>query len=154
MGGIGDYFHGETARAEELFWVLDGKRLFLELALSGNPHRQRALDYGSDIGIDPGIKPGSEVRYIRLDDTCGLWVEKGNEFTPELERSLARCHRNREKYLENCQALINNPMSKPESWIPALAEASGFQVHEPEGSTRNTGPDLDRPAAPISIFLS
>src|SRR3712207_1786746 len=94
MGGITNYYHGETATVSDIFWRV-GDPLTYTLQLERNPHRTEAHDYGTDIGIDPGIKVGDDVIYLRLDDTCGIWVDGSVGSADELASSIFRVERNR-----------------------------------------------------------
>ncbi|MFP5285579.1 MAG: hypothetical protein ACLGI9_07570 [Thermoanaerobaculia bacterium] len=85
MSGIANYYHGEQGVAREISWWPAQDKLFLRLDLEGDPHRAFALDYGSDIAIDPAIRPRDHVVYIRLDNTCGVWVHRADQFTYRLE---------------------------------------------------------------------
>src|SRR5207302_375049 len=96
MSGIGNYFHGESGRVTDFCWVADEKLLTYEMKLFGDPHREVALDYGSDISIDPALKPGDQAVYIRMNSRTGVWVKPQDRFSPQLKSALDRAGRNRE----------------------------------------------------------
>jgi hypothetical protein len=154
MSGIADYFHGEVGEATRLFWFADETRLFFDMDLRGDPHRLRTTDYGSDIGIDPQIMPGAEVVYARLDQTCGLWVERGNEFTPRLEQALARCKQHRTRFIHAYRSLPKSGNTLPSSWLDQLARDTNLEVFTRGTFANGSFPTSERPATPVSVFLS
>jgi hypothetical protein len=99
MGGIISYFHGEAGVVKEKVWVI-GSRLELKLVLDDNPHRGSALDYGTDIGIDPDINTGDFCRYFRLDETCGIWLKDRNYTVKQIRKAIQRVLKNR-KYIDD-----------------------------------------------------
>lgn len=154
MGGIADYFHGEAGEATRLFWFADESRLFFDMDLRGDSHRERTTDYGSDIGIDPAIKPGAQVTYVRLDETSGLWVESGNEFTPNLEQALARCMEHREQFIDAYRYVPKPGKTPPTTWIDWLTRETGLKVYTRTDFEGAGTAFSDRPSTPISVFLS
>lgn len=154
MGGIGDYFHGEEGNATGLLWVIykDDNNLSFVMSLEGDPHRVRAQDYGSDIGIDPLITKGDRVIYVRLDPYCGIWVKTGNQFIPEVKAALARVQENRKrcfKYMD----LYAKSRILARLWARRLPRETGVPlklVHP--GETLFDRASL--PATEATIFLS
>src|SRR6266576_2603787 len=150
MAGIGQYFHGEEGLVTELFWSAWNDALYLSMFLEGNPYRTDTLDYGSDIGIDPAIKPGCTAHYVRLDSTCGLWVEKGHELSPAVDEALRRCHENREKYIQRHRYSLKT-FGRP--WLEQLAKESGIPVTI-QGVDRGRPQPTPTRRPPSSMFLS
>ena len=119
--------------------------------LEGNPYRTDTLDYGSDIGIDPAIKPGCTAHYVRLDSTCGLWVEKGHELSPAVDEALRRCHENREKYIQRHRYSLKT-FGRP--WLEQLAKESGIPVTIQGVDRGRPQPTPTRRPSSVSMFLS
>lgn len=154
MAGITQYFHGEGGRATALEWVAGKEQLHYVMRLEGDRHRESANDYGSDIGIDPRIKPGDRVEYLRLTDYDGIWVREGDALPPFLNEAEARVIKNRER-MEAYSDLAMEPGFEAEPWLDALAEETGIpaRLSRPDGPPRESAPA--RPAAPpTSVFLS
>ena len=59
----------------------DDNNLSYVMALRGDPHRIAAYDYGSDIGIDPLIKPGDRVVYVRMTLPLNLGKRRSSVHT-------------------------------------------------------------------------
>src|SRR5262245_58254111 len=95
MAGIINYFHGETGTANEIYWRLTPSDIRLVISVDGDPHRVRAFDYGGDVSFDPAILPKDHVTYLRLDQTCGMWVRTLDIERGVLHRSLRRVRKNR-----------------------------------------------------------
>lgn len=151
MGGIGQYFHGEEGSVTEVYWFASEEMLFFAMLLNGDPYRTYTSDYGSDIGIDPAIKPGCTVVYVRLDATCGLWVEKGHEFSPALDEALRRCHENREKYMNRYRYSLKTSGKR---WLEELARESGIPVTIQGVERPRPRPTPTHRPSSVSIFLS
>jgi hypothetical protein len=90
MSGIGNYHHGERGTVLARKWTVNDDYFAFVIQLSGDPYREFAQDYASDIGIDPKIQVGDDVVYVRLGQYAGLWVKANSEFAPALEVSLER----------------------------------------------------------------
>jgi hypothetical protein len=103
MSGIINYFHGESGTVADRCWSVSGQSLALQIQLIGDPHRQRAWDYGGDIGIDPDIVPGNSVVYLRLEDTTGIWVRSAVQSAAELHEAIDRVLENR-RYIAKWQS--------------------------------------------------
>lgn len=95
MGGIINYFHGESGTVSDCWWELADEAPAFAVAIEGDPHRAIARDYGSDIGIDPQIVPGDRVIYLRLEDTTGIWVRSADQSAADLSDAVARVLENR-----------------------------------------------------------
>ena len=54
-----------------------------------------ARDYASDIGVDPDAVPGDKLVYLRLDDTCGIWVRDSTRYGTALKAAINRVLDNR-----------------------------------------------------------
>ncbi len=91
MGGIINYIHGECGVVESLTIQSDDDgRKYRVLRMRNNPFRSDAIDYGSDIRIDPTLTPGNEVSFVRLDPRCGYWLRKSERYHPSLKHALSR----------------------------------------------------------------
>jgi hypothetical protein len=150
MSGIGNYFHGETGRVADLCWVADENLLTYEMKLFGDPHREVARDYNSDISIDPALKPGDQAVFIRMNAWTGVWVTPENRFSPQLESALDRAGRNREtirKYIDLTGREVEAAISWAEESLPSTTQIP-VRVRNAAESTS------ERPATAASIFLS
>lgn len=94
MGGITNYYDGETGVVSRVEWKRDYK-LFFYIYLKDNPYRKYALDYDSDIHIDSTIKPGDQVIYKKTGEYGGFWF-KIDEERP-MEEIFRLRHKIREK---------------------------------------------------------
>jgi hypothetical protein len=89
MGGIIDYYHGESGLITDRQYVATEQQRAYVLRLQGNPHREFVYDYeGVDIHIDPSLKLGDETFFVRTD-LCtvlygGVWVGERDHLYPEL----------------------------------------------------------------------
>ncbi len=113
MSGIGSYIDGEKGIVTSIQWAVTPELLIYRLHLEGNKNRAYAQDYGSDIGIDPYLRPGDQVEYIRLDRYAGIWVKQNARDTPEVPKALHRVKKNRKLIFEYF-ALLNykGPLAK------------------------------------------
>jgi len=143
MGGIGNYFHGERGEVDEVFYVAAGDMLYFDMSLRGDPHRRVAHDYGSDIGIDPSIRRGERVTYVRLSEWAGLWVREGEEHTPRVGEALDRCRDHR------ARTILPYGRHRWKRWL-GLRPVRG----ERDIPFRKNGPTDDRPRTELSLFLS
>lgn len=147
MGGIGQYFHGEEGEVARLRWAAFGDMVIYRMELRGNPHRSFAQAYGSDIAIDPILRPGDTARYVRLDKYCGVWVRPGDELGEGLETALSR----QRKLLWYIRMYLNlGPLAIPWAmvWLP-LRTRVPVRLGWP-----GERPPSDAPATRISIFVS
>jgi len=156
MSGVGDYFHGEEGTATGLTWVTydDDDTLSYILTLEGNPHRTKAQDYGfrSDIGIDPLIRQGDRVVYVRTDQTSGIWVKHENQFAPELERAIQRVLHNKKRHSGYHRLYGISPMLA-RLWARSLSYRTSIPLKFWSGEDGA----MDRASAPMteaSVFLS
>lgn len=148
MSGIGNYYHGENGEVSEVYYDTDDHRIFFNVLLRGDRHRDLAKDYGSDVGIDPSIRPGDKVTYIRLDNTSGLWVLAGDEHTPLLDKALARCHAHRRRWMEPYAR-----RSDRRTLLESLARETPYQIRT-NGTPPSVNTSMDEPHTPLSVFLS
>jgi hypothetical protein len=95
MSGIVNYFQGESGTVSDCWWELASEAPAFAMTITGDPHRDIARDYGSDIGIDPHVVPGDEVIYLRLEDTTGIWVRTAYQSAGDLRQSVERVRKNR-----------------------------------------------------------
>ncbi|MEW6608770.1 MAG: toll/interleukin-1 receptor domain-containing protein [bacterium] len=155
MAGIGNYFHGEKGKVLDLYLLPSGDMLFLEMEITGNPHRKYAADYGSDIGIDPSIRVGDRVVYIRADFYGGIWVKEGNEYSRNLEKAFERVCIFRKKYMDRYMDQFHNWEGSKESYehphtlIKRLANKSKIPLRFEEENVPSDVSEIE-----ISIFLS
>ena len=150
MSGIGNYFHGEAGSVADLCWVADENLLTYEMKLFGDPHREVARDYGSDISIDAALKPGDQAIYIRMNAWTGVWVKPENRFSPQLESALDRASRNRgpiRKYIDLTAHGVEAAISWAEESLPSTTRIPVRVRHAGESTS-------ERPATAASIFLS
>ncbi|MDQ4038821.1 MAG: toll/interleukin-1 receptor domain-containing protein [Actinomycetota bacterium] len=151
MGGIINYYHGEAGRATGLAWVPD-EQLTYRLALEGDPHRHSGFDYGTDIGVDPRIREGDDVLYLRLDGTCGIWVRATDAAGPALPLAVARVQRNRQWMSRYADAEMEHA-SVQRGWLDQLERETGVGC---ELAGTGGAPRLidERPATEASLFVS
>src|SRR5688572_16705851 len=90
MGGITNYFHGESGRVVSRQTVPSHGVNAQALRLAGDPHRELAYDYGGDIGIDPVLQQGDRAVFVRLDPYTGVWTSEGHHFYPEVQEAVDR----------------------------------------------------------------
>jgi TIR domain-containing protein len=90
VAGIVNYYHGESGTVVERGYALDEEERTFVLRLEGDPHRELAYDYGSDIGIDPLLQLGAKAVFLRIDTYAGIWVREQDLFYPDLERAIGR----------------------------------------------------------------
>jgi hypothetical protein len=152
MGGIADYFHGEQGQVSTVNWLASDEYLAYTISLRGDPHRIMAQDYSSDIGIDPIIKPGDDVIYVRPSSTSGMWVKKGQQYTPELQAALSRVQVNRRRCLTYLDLLSWN-RRLAQFWARAIAYRTGVVLKISRGD-ENLFDRGSLPRTDASIFLS
>ena len=58
MGGIINYYHGESGLVVDRRLVLNKKQRAHVLRLQGDPHREFAFAHGGDVYIDPLLRKG------------------------------------------------------------------------------------------------
>ncbi len=90
MAGIINYYHGESGFVADRGYAPDEEQRTYVLRLEGDPHRELAYDYGSDIGIDPLLRVGEKATFLRIDTYAGIWVREQDLFYPELEPAIGR----------------------------------------------------------------
>lgn len=168
MGGIINYFHGESGTVSDCWWELADEAPAFAVAIEGDPHRAIARDYGSDIGIDPQIVPGDRVIYLRLEDTTGIWVRSADQSAADLSDAVARVLENRRwieqwrsadselTYIDIARAIYRHrgePLRITSTRAGDAAEtvlAAGWAVLV----LASEDPRDDRPRAVASFFLS
>lgn len=139
MGGIVNYHHGETGVISDVHTILEGHELHRCLELVNNPHRDFAFDYGADILIDPRLRRGDRVVFVRLAPYDGVWVHEENVETPNVVAAAEL-------------AAESRGVNKPEDLITVRApdiwaeEAPSFPI---AGQTVS-----ERPATEASFFIS
>src|SRR5215210_4870684 len=89
MGGIINYYHGESGLVVDRQFVLNEEQRALILRLQGDPHREFAFAYGGDVYIDPLLRKGDTAVFIRTEQYGGLWVREQDSLYPELQRRSA-----------------------------------------------------------------
>jgi len=152
VGGIINYYHGEAGQAIRRMWTANEEHLTYQMVLSDDPHRESVYDYGTDIGIDPAIQVGDKVIYIRLDDTCGIWVQRTNAFGPALHTAIDRVKQNR-GWMDSYAKLEKKGTAATDKWLVQLQERTGvaFNMEDDSDDPRVM---KDRPATEASIFVS
>jgi hypothetical protein len=151
MGGIINYYHGEDGRAGRRSWSAAPDALTCTLEIGGNRHRTAAFDYGSDIGIDPAIREGDAVVYLRLDETCGIWVRAGDGGGPPLGAALERVEQNR-AWMRRYEDAVAADGFPPGAWLRELARATG--VPAAAGEEDGPAPGGEQPGTEASLFIS
>lgn len=149
MAGISQYYHGEEGQAVDLTWVADKESLLYAMSLRGDPHRDSAFDYGSDIGIDPQIKCGDRVVYLRLDAYGGIWVDINKQFHPQLGEAEHRVIKNR-NCIEKYRDLAESDEDAARRWAESVAQKTGIPVRPRLSHDR----PAEDPGTPSTIFLS
>lgn len=91
MGGIINYYHGESGVIVDRQYVATEQQKVHVLSLQGNPHREFAYDYeGGDVHMDPLLGPGDKVFFVRTDFSGGIWVGEGDRLYPRLQQAINR----------------------------------------------------------------
>lgn len=153
MAGIINHYHGEGGRAGERRWRAEEERLTYRLRIGGNPHRGAASDYGSDIGIDPEIREGDDVVYLRLDQTCGIWVRAEDEVGPPLGAAIERVVQRR-AWNRRYQDAVAADGFPPSAWLAELAAATGVPISTEDEDADDPEQDGGAPATDASLFIS
>ncbi len=158
MPGINAYFSHETGTVSDVKWVIDEDvcKFFYEMYLEDNPHRKYAFDYDSDIGIDPLIKRGDEVIYIRINNYSGIWVEKSHATNSEIDKAKKRVIENR-KFIHEFREISENNPEEIKEWLESIYEKTGIKVHRyKEDLAEDEAPsDSSMPEAlSASVFIS
>jgi hypothetical protein len=90
VAGIINYYHGESGTVVDRGYAPDEEPRTYVLRLEGDPHRELAYDYGSDIAVDPLLRAGDGAVFVRLDSYAGIWVREKDRLYPELEQAVGR----------------------------------------------------------------
>jgi len=90
VAGIINYYHGESGTVVDRGYAPDEEPRTYVLCLQGDPHRELAYDYGSDIAIDPLLQVGEMAVFVRTDTYGGIWVREQDQLYPELEQAVGR----------------------------------------------------------------
>jgi hypothetical protein len=148
MSGIINYFHGETGVVADRWWQLLNTKVALCVELAENPHRVVARDYNGDISIDPLIVNGNDVVYLRLDDTCGMWVRECDQYGRGWDAALARVLENRRKWMERWN---EHDADAAVALAKELFEETGDPIRIVIGEPEPLG---ERPSTDVGFFLS
>lgn len=109
-----------------------------------NPHREFAYDYeGGDVHVDPSLRVGDEVVFVRTDLYGGVWVREQDKLYPKLQRALDRVR--------------DEIMSRPRSpgLITVRLQGVWTEQYIAKGTQNKSGdPLFERPATDASFFLS
>lgn len=150
MSGIANYFHGEGGQVVDFGWVADEDSLTYEMRLAGDPHRELAFDYGSDIAIDPALRPGDRAVYIRMGPYSGAWVQEEDQYSPRLDLAFERAADHR-RPIHDYIALTSTGIDEARSWAEStLAASTGIPVRMRSAADAPS----EKPATAVSIFLS
>lgn len=150
MAGIQNYFHGETGIVAEQKWFVDKDGIGIFINLEGSQHRSCAIDYGSDIGIDPNICIGDEVIYLRFNEYEGLWTRADCTEFKSVESACQRVLSNR-RHMDDHQRFYGKEST--ECWIKELGRNSGMPV-DFRGPNEGLFSFKETPRTRISTFLS
>jgi hypothetical protein len=147
MGGIINYYHGEKGIVADRWWQPLGDKLAFNIELADNPHRIWARDYAADVGIDPRVGHGDATVYLRLDDTCGIWVRESDQQGSALSEAINRVKLNRERIIKWWRNVDN--MDELERIAQELLDETGEPLRVVMGE-----PVAEGPATPVTFFLS
>ncbi len=143
MGGIINYYHGETGI------VVDRRDLATEqqnarvLRMRDNPHREFAYDYeGGDVHVDPQLEVGDKAVSIRTDLYGGIWVREQDRFFPKLQQAIDRVSDE-----------IRARPKLPGSITVRLQGVWTEQYIAEETQSKMGNPFFERPATEASFFL-
>jgi len=153
MSGIQNYFHGEAGVVWDRKWVISDESLALAIYLTGDPHRTFAQDYASDVGVDPAVRVGDEVIYIRLDEYTGMWVGKDDQHNPQLKQALAREGVVRNLVLRYGD-LARSSSILARTWARLLGLQTVIDVERRAGEMKDLAWLDNRPSTSASLFLS
>ncbi|MFO7589135.1 MAG: toll/interleukin-1 receptor domain-containing protein [Gemmatimonadota bacterium] len=149
MSGISQYFHGEEGLVTELAWMPAGDQLVLRMGLAGDPHRTVAIDYGSDIGIDPLLRPGGRAIYLRANAWSGIWTAGAHRYHPETDAAMARALETRSR-MEEYGGLVGEGGANLRRWLQTLATDTGLPLRPLQPGDRVSDTPLDA----AGVFLS
>ena len=142
MGGIINYYHGESGLVVDRQFILNKEQRVHVLRLQGDPHREFAFAYGGDVYIDPLLQKGDTAVFVRSDQYGGLWVREQDWLYPQLQQALDRVVT--ELRRNSMPGLITVRLQG--FW------AEQYIADETRGETGNPFPE--RPATEASFFLS
>lgn len=142
MGGIINYFHGESGVIVDYQQIVNEEQHVHAIRLQYDPHREFAYEYGGDVGIDPLLKPGDRAIFIRTDTYTGIWVREQDQFYPELQRAVERVTERRMRDVQPGHIVGRLAGIWAEQYIGDLTKSKT----QPQFS--------ERPATDISFFLS
>lgn len=142
MGGVINYYHGESGLVLDRQLITNESQTAHVLWLEGDPHRDYAYDYGADIGIDPLLERGDWAVFVRADKYTGIWVRQGLHFDPELQQAIDRVTAQR--------------MSRKPPGVVTTRLRNFWAEEYVSDSTKQAagGRPTDRPATEVSFFLS
>lgn len=144
MGGIIDYYHGESGEIADRWYISTEQQNVHVLRLQGNPHREFAYDYeGGDVHIDPLLEPGDKAIFLRTDLYGGIWVRERDQLYPRLQQAVNR--------------VVDEIRTRPNSRGLITVRLQGvwteqYIASKTRGKTGNPFPE--RPATDVSFFLS
>ncbi len=143
MGGVINYYHGESGVVVDHRYIVTEQQRAHVLRLRSNPHREFAYAYGGDIHIDPLLKPGDKVVFVRTDLYGGIWVREDDQLYPELQKAVDRVVDE-----------IRSERRSPGSVTVRLQGVWTEQYISDETQSRTGNPFPERPATQASFFLS
>lgn len=144
MGGIINYYHGESGVVVDDRYIFTEQKNVRVLRMQDNPHREFAYDYeGGDVHVDPSLKVGDRAVFIRTDLYGGIWVREQDQFYPRLQQALDRVR----------DEIMSRPRS-PGSITVRLQDVWTEQYISEETQSKAGSPVFERPATDASFFLS
>jgi len=142
MGGIINYYHGESGLVVDRQFVLDEEQRTHILRLQGDPNREFAFAYGGDVSIDPLLREGDTAVFVRIEQYGGLWVRKQDSLYPELQQAHDR-------------VLTDIRNNSTPGLITVRLQGFWAEQYIAEETRKKTGsPFPERPATEASFFLS
>ncbi|WP_461509325.1 toll/interleukin-1 receptor domain-containing protein [Rhodopirellula baltica] len=128
MGGIINYVHGERGVVRSLHVEQsESGTAYRILTLENAPFRSVAVDYNSDIRIDPTLRPGEKVCFVRLDAYCGAWVRLSERYEPDLRFAIIEGYRTPDaELIDKAHSVLS---AKKRNDQPARVEGSIFLSH-------------------------
>jgi hypothetical protein len=150
MVTVFNYYHGEEGEVVHSNWIIGKRKLIYSIQLRGNPHRAFVLEHtGSDISIDPILKPGDKTVLVRLGQYSAIWVNKGAEFHPEVEQAIERA-RERKQYFLRYRNIVSYSRFLATLFVLRIAARTRIPVRLSE--------PVEKPSTlsitPITVFLS
>src|SRR5215218_6740925 len=142
MGGIINYYHGESGLVVDRQFVLNEEQRAHILRLQGDPHREFAFAYGGDVYIDPLLRKGDTAVFVRIEQYGGLWVREQDSLYPELQQAHDR-------------VLTEIRKNSTPGLIAVRIQGFWAEQYIAEETRKKTGSSFpERPATEASFFLS